>query len=58
MHDGGHVWQGGIHGRVDVCGGYAWWGACMVGGACMAGQHVWQILRVMVNERAVRILLE
>ena len=45
---GGHVWQGGVHGR----------------GACVAGGHVWhacppwQILRDTVNERAVYILLE
>ena len=32
---------GGMHGR----------------GACVAGGHVWQILRDTVNERAVRILL-
>ena len=41
---GGHVWQGGMHGR-GVCvvgegvygGGHTWWGACMAGGACMVG---------------------
>ena len=41
---GGHVWQGGMHGR----------GMCVVG----VGGHVWQILRDTVNERVVRILLE
>ena len=35
-----------------MAGGHAWQGAC-VGGGC-----AWQILRVTVNERAVRILLE
>ena len=54
---------GGVHG-----GGHKWQGACIVGimcgrGVCGRGQHAWhthprQILRVTVNERAVRILLE
>ena len=53
----GYVWQG-----ACVAGGHAWqgcvWqGACMVG-VCMAGGHARQILRDMVNERAVCILLE
>ena len=44
----------GVHGR-----GYAWWGACVAGGGvCVAGGHAWHILRDMVNEWAVRILLE
>ena len=66
---GGHAWVG-----VCVAGGHAWWGVCVVGGmngrgACVAGGHAWQggvhgrgcawqILRDIVNERAVRILLE
>ena len=36
-----------------MAGGHAWWGVCMAGGG-----HVWQILRAMINERAVRLLLE
>ena len=51
------------------CGGHAWlWGACMAvgGGACVAaGGHAWLLgggmhrtRRDMVNEQAVRILLE
>ena len=62
---GGCAWQGGMHGR-----GCAWQGPCIVGGhAWQGGMHgrggpAWQgcmpqqILRDMVNERAVRILLE
>ena len=43
----------GMHGRgACVVGG------CMARGACGAGGRAWQILRDMVNERAVRILLE
>ena len=38
----------------SVCqGGHAWQGACVAGGG-----RAWQILQDMVNERAVRILLE
>ena len=59
----GCTWQGaciaggGMHGR----------GACMAGGmcgrghawqGCVRGMPHWQILRDMVNERAVHILLE
>ena len=29
---------GGVHGMVFMCG----MGACVVGGACMAGGHAWQ----------------
>ena len=70
---GGHVWgvymggmhgcsRGGMHGCSGGCmvalGGHVWllWGACMVApGGC-----VWDTTRYgdMVNERAVRILLE
>ena len=46
---GGHAWQGGVHGR-----GQAWQEA---GHACPP-PPLWQILRDMVNERAVLILLE
>ena len=56
---GGHAWwgvcmAGGIHGR-----GCAWQGACVEGGIHGGGMlgrggHAWH----MVNERAVRILLE
>ena len=63
MHGGGHAWQGACEG-----GGHVKQGACMAGGhawqgvhgrgACMVGGRAWQILRDMVNERAVRILLE
>ena len=63
MHGRGHAWQG-----VCMAGGVHCRGACMAGGMhgrghawrgpCMARGHVWQILRDMVNERAVRILLE
>ena len=35
--EGGHAWQGVVHGRGACMAG----GACMVG-ACMAGGHVWQ----------------
>ena len=49
---GGHVWQE----RVCMAGGMCCRGACMAGG--MHGMHAPQILRDMVNERAVRILLE
>ena len=69
----GHVWLlwGGMH--CCSPGGHAWflgsmhgcsWGACMVapGGACMVapGGRVWDMMRYgdMINERAVRILLE
>ena len=37
----GHAWQsracmtGGVH---DMGGGNAWWGACMAGGMCVAGE--------------------
>ena len=38
---GGHVWQGGMHGQgacvTGVGGGHAWQGW----GACMAGGHAW-----------------
>ena len=39
---GGHAWQGALHGR-----GHVWQGACMAGehawqGACMVGGHAWQ----------------
>ena len=68
----GHVWQGGMQGGicggVCVAGGMHGRGACVVagcvaGGLCgKGGMHgrgcVWQILRDMVNERAVCILLE
>ena len=47
---GGHVWQGECM-AVGVCGR----GACVVEGMHAPPQ---QILRDMVNERAVRILLE
>ena len=55
---GGHVWWGCVHGR----GAYMV-GACVEGGGMHVGGHAWhtppqQILRDMVNERAVRILLE
>ena len=57
---------GGMHRRrACMAGGFAWQGACMAGGAwqgaCMAGgthDPPQQIPRDMVNERAVRILLE
>ena len=69
---GAYVVAGGVHGSggcawlLGVCmveGGHAWLlreGACVVaGGACMvAGGGVHRIQRDMVNERAVRILLE
>ena len=69
MAEGGHAWQGGMHGRGCVWRG----GPCVAGGACVAGgvhgrgacmAHTpthpphWQILRDTVNERAVGILLE
>ena len=44
---------GGMHGR-----GTCVVGACMVGGACVAGGHAWQKPRDTINERAVCILLE
>ena len=51
----GHVWQGAcMVGGMHSSGR----GACVAGGVCMMLGHVWQILRDMVNERAVRILLE
>ena len=65
----GGMWQGSMHGRGgEACvaggdmhgkgGGRAWqWGVCGRGAAWQGG-HAWQILRDMVNERAVRILLE
>ena len=73
MHGRGHVWQGacmagggGVHGR-----GACMMGACIAGGGGMHGRGcawqvgcawqdcaAWQILRDVVNERAVRILLE
>ena len=50
MHDRGHTWQGGMHGkRGGVCGG-----GCMVGVCVAGGVRAWHT----VNERAVRILLE
>ena len=67
IHGRGDVWQGwGVCGRGGVCvaGGHAWRGVCVAGG--MHGKGVaWHarpppipILRDVVNERAVRILLE
>ena len=53
----GHAWQG-----ACVLGGHAWWvgvhgrGACMAGGVCGVGVHVWQEIRPL--KRTVRILLE
>ena len=48
---GGHAWQGCVAGAVFMAGGHAYQGVC-------GGGHAWQILRDMVNERAVRFLLE
>ena len=42
---GGHAMQGGVHG-----GGYAWWGACMVGG--MHATHTPRTLRDTVDQCA------
>ena len=59
MHRWGHVWGCGACMARGVHGGeHAWWGACMLGGSCMAGEggmygggvcgrryagrHVWQ----------------
>ena len=54
MHGRGHVWWG-CAWQGGVCGGGpAWQGVCMVG-ACMADTMRYGD---MVNERAVRILLE
>ena len=45
---GRHAWQGSICGGGGACvaggmhgRGYAWWGACVVGDACMAGACIW-----------------
>ena len=57
---GGGCMVGGVHGGGwGMCGR----GACMAGGVvCVAEGHAWLggrgILRDVVNERAVRILLE
>ena len=52
---GGHAWQGGLHGRgVCVAGGHVWHGGMHGRGMCVPCQIPWD----MVNERAVRILLE
>ena len=66
MHGRGCAWQGacmagGMHGR-----GHAWWGVCMAGGHVWQGWHACHTCLLpdttrygdMVNERAVRILLE
>ena len=63
MRGGGHAWQGVCMagGACLVRGGSACQGACIVGGGVRGGEHAWQggfILRDVVNERAVRILLE
>ena len=50
VHGRGACMAGGVHGRRGMHGG----GACLAGG----GGHAWQILRDMLNEWAVRILLE
>ena len=50
MHGGRHVWWG----CMGVAGGMYSRGM----GGCVAGGHVWQILRDKVNERAARMLLE
>ena len=66
MHGQGVCVAGSIHGwrGMHGSGGLAW-GHVWQQGVCMAGRHVWwqgghawQILRDMVNERAVHILLE
>ena len=44
---------GGVHGR-----GHLRHGPCMAGGHAWHACHPWQTLQDMVNERAVRILLE
>ena len=65
MHGGGHAWQGCawqgacMEGRSVWQEGHAWQG----GHVCQEGMHGMhaapqQILRDMVNERAVRILVE
>ena len=66
VHKGGGVWlERVVRGRRGVCGGCGCGrGACMVGACVAGGMHdrgcKWQggYARRMVNERAVRILLE
>ena len=57
---GGHVWW---WGACVAGGGMCGWGVhgsgvCVAGGHVWWGGHAWQILRDMVNEQAVRILLQ
>ena len=60
----GHVWQGGMHGRVCVVGGMCGKGACVVtgmqrgmhSGGGVVGGHPWHERQPL--QRKVRILLE
>ena len=56
---GGMCGKGGMCGRrACMAGDTCVVGVCVWQGCVCGGGHAWQILRDMVNERAVRILLE